>query len=63
MKNVQFLNTLLIIAGAAALIYHFTSGDENVYIQILGIVFLMIGAYRASVFWSQHKDDHLDDED
>jgi len=63
MKNVQFLNTVLIIAGAAALIYHFTSGNTNVFIQVVGIILLMIGAYRASIFWTQHKDDHLDDQD
>ncbi|ARN77326.1 hypothetical protein BST97_04640 [Nonlabens spongiae] len=63
MKNPQFLNTILIIIGSSMLAYHLISGDENVIIQVGGIILLMLGAYRASVYWSQHKDDHLDDQD
>ncbi|MGB5983107.1 MAG: hypothetical protein WBG46_13275 [Nonlabens sp.] len=62
MKKGQILNVILIIIGATALLYHFMSGNDAVAIQIFGIIFLMIGAYRASAHWSVHKDDHLDNE-
>ncbi|WP_194850750.1 hypothetical protein [Nonlabens antarcticus] len=57
----QLFNGVLILIGGALLVYTLTVTDTNIYVQVLGLVLLMIGAYRASKHWSKHKDDHLDE--
>ncbi|AZQ43771.1 hypothetical protein [Nonlabens ponticola] len=60
-NNKQLFNGILIIVGGALLIYTLTVTTASIYTQILGIIFLMVGAYRASKHWSIHKNDHLDE--
>ena len=57
----QLFNGILVFFGAALLVYSLTVTGVDVYIQIIGLLVLMIGAYRASLYWSKHKDDHLDE--
>jgi lipid-A-disaccharide synthase-like uncharacterized protein len=57
----QLFNGILILGGGSLLAYSLTVRDVNVYIQVLGLLLLMIGAHRASKHWAKHKDDHLDE--
>ena len=62
-KNSQILNTVFIVAGAALLIYSFTNKQAHVAIKISGLITIMIGLYRATNYWVETKDDHLEDND
>ncbi len=44
----RLISILLIVAGAFVAIYAQAGEKQNVYILILGIVFLMLGVYRIS---------------
>lgn len=55
----QVLNSVLIIAGGALLIFEIAGENKNVYVMIAGIIMLMFGLYRATNFWVETKDDHL----
>lgn len=57
----QLFNGILIVLGGAFLAYSLTVTDPNVYLQVGGLLLLMVGAYRASKHWAQHKNDHLDE--
>ena len=54
----QILNTLVIIVGAAVLIYGMSVEDNSPYAKIIGLVILMFGLYRATQYWSATKDDY-----
>lgn len=57
-KNAQFVNTILIVAGAAMLIYTIASREPHKYLQIIGFITIMLGLYRATNYWVETKDDH-----
>ena len=57
----QLFNGILIIIGVILLAYSLTVTGVSVYVQIVGLFILMIGAYRASKHWAKHKNDHLDE--
>jgi membrane protein implicated in regulation of membrane protease activity len=57
----QLFNGFLVILGGGLLVYSLTVTGASVYMQIIGLLILMIGAYRASKHWAAHKDDHLDE--
>ncbi len=57
-SNSQVINTFLIIAGAALLIFEISESKENVYFLVAGIIMLMFGLYRATNHWVETKDDH-----
>lgn len=62
-KNGQILNTALIVIGGGILIYTISGEDKNRYLQILGLVIIMFGLYRATNHWVETKDDHKDEND
>jgi uncharacterized membrane protein len=62
-SNSQVINGVLIAVGAILMFYSFAVQDVSVYIQIVGLICLMVGAYRASKFWVIHKDDHENDQE
>jgi uncharacterized membrane protein HdeD (DUF308 family) len=57
----QLINGILILIGAVFMAYSFVIEDVSVLPQVIGLILLMIGAYRASMHWSVHKDDHEND--
>jgi len=59
----QILNTLVIIVGAAVLIYGMSVEDNSPYAKIIGLVILMFGLYRATQYWSANKDDYKKDQE
>jgi len=62
-KYTQIINTILIVIGGAILIYTIAGEDSNKYLQIIGLVIIMIGLYRATNFWAETKDDHEENQD
>ena len=58
----QLFNGLLITIGAIFLVYALVKVDTHIYVKVIGLVLLMLGAYRASRHWVGHKDDHLNDD-
>lgn len=58
MNNSQVINTILIIVGAACLIYSISIEGVSPYFKIIGLVIIMLGLYRATNFWVATKDDH-----
>jgi hypothetical protein len=56
-KYAQTINTLLIFVGGALLLYTIAGEGESKYIQILGLVIIMFGLYRATNYWVETKDD------
>ncbi|TVZ28167.1 hypothetical protein JM83_3274 [Gillisia sp. Hel_I_86] len=62
-KHGQIINTVLIVIGGGILIYTISEEDRNKYLQILGLVILMFGLYRATNFWVETKDDEDDNND
>ncbi|WP_010229164.1 hypothetical protein [Gillisia marina] len=59
-KYGQIINTILIVIGGAIMIYTISGEDSNKYLQILGLVIIMFGLYRATNFWVETKDDEDD---
>ncbi|WP_029036772.1 hypothetical protein [Salinimicrobium xinjiangense] len=57
----QFLNSMLIIVGGAALLFEISGEERNVYVMVGGLIMLMLGLYRATNFWVETKDDHKKD--
>ncbi|HIB37403.1 hypothetical protein [Mesonia sp.] len=47
----QLLATLLILIGAILLIYTMIEEQSSVYFKIFGVIFLMIGLFRATRVW------------
>lgn len=62
-KYSQILNTILIIVGGAIMIYTISGEDRNKYLQIVGLVIIMFGLYRATNFWVETKDDEDNEEE
>tara|TARA_R100001369_G_scaffold49261_1_gene75877 strand:+ start:31800 stop:32009 length:210 start_codon:yes stop_codon:yes gene_type:complete len=62
-KYGQLINTFLIIVGGGMLIYSITGEERNKYLQIIGLVVIMFGLYRASNFWVENKEDEEDPTD
>lgn len=62
-KYGQIINTALIVLGGGILIYTISGEDKNRYLQILGLVIIMFGLYRATNHWVETKDDHKDDDE
>ena len=60
-KYGQIINTVLIVIGGGILIYTISEEDKNRYLQILGLVVIMFGLYRATNHWVETKDDHEED--
>lgn len=60
-KHGQIINTALIVIGGGILIYTISGEDKNRYLQILGLVIIMFGLYRATNHWVETKDDHKND--
>ncbi len=58
MNNSQVINTILIIVGAACLIYSISAEGVSPYFKIIGLIIIMLGLYRATNFWVATKDDH-----
>ncbi|CAM4313094.1 MULTISPECIES: hypothetical protein [Gillisia] len=56
-KYGQLINTILIVIGGAIIIYTISEEDRNQYLQVLGLVIIMFGLYRATNFWIETKDD------
>jgi uncharacterized membrane protein YqgA involved in biofilm formation len=56
-KYGQLINTILIVIGGAIIIYTISEEDRNRYLQVLGLVIIMFGLYRATNFWIETKDD------
>ncbi len=63
MKNSQVINTILIIAGAALLLYSIATENAPVYLKIIGLVIIMFGLFRATNFWVETKDDHKNEKE
>jgi uncharacterized membrane protein YqgA involved in biofilm formation len=61
-KYGQLINTMLIVIGGGIMIYTILGEDKSRYIQILGLVIIMFGLYRATNFWVETKDDEEDHE-
>lgn len=57
------LNFVIIVVGAALLIYDLTGENENVYIRIIGLVLLMFGLYTATQQWVTGNDEENDEPD
>lgn len=57
----KYLNYVLIVIGAIVAMYAKAGANQNQYILIVGIVFLMVGAYRISRTISSKKDAAEDD--
>ncbi|WP_373056051.1 hypothetical protein [Zunongwangia sp. H14] len=62
MKNSQLINSVLIIVGAALLIYVIAVKDASPYFKIAGLIIIMFGLYRATNYWVATKDDHKEEE-
>lgn len=60
-KHGQLINALLIVIGGAIMIYSITGEGRSKYFQILGLVIIMFGLYRATNYWVETKDDGNED--
>lgn len=60
-KYSQVINAVLIITGGAILLYTIASEEKNRYLQIIGLVIIMAGLYRATNYWVETKDDHKEE--
>ncbi len=60
-KYAQVINTVLILIGGAILLYTIAGEEESKYLQILGLIIIMFGLYRATNYWVETKDDFKDD--
>ncbi len=56
-KHGQLINTILIVIGGGIMTYTIFGEDKNKYLQIVGLVIIMFGLYRATNFWVETKDD------
>lgn len=60
-KHTQLINVILIVVGGAILIYTIAGEEKSKYLQILGLIIIMFGLYRATNYWVETKDDTFDD--
>lgn len=61
--NSQLLNTLIIVAGSALLLYAVITASDNVYIKIIGLILLMYGLYNATQKWVNDNKGDVNDEE
>lgn len=63
MKKKQVINYMLIIIGIVVAMYAKVDSNQNKYILIVGICFLMFGVFRLSqtIPSKKDKDNHLKD--
>ena len=61
--SAQFVNSMLILVGGAILIFEISGEERNVYSLIVGLVLLMYGLFKATNFWVETKDDHLEEKE
>lgn len=59
-KHTQIINVILIVVGGAILLYTIAGEEKSKYLQILGLIIIMFGLYRATNFWVETKDDTFD---
>ena len=59
-KYAQAINAVLIFIGGAILLYTIAGEEKSKYLQILGLVIIMFGLYRATNYWVETKDDTQD---
>lgn len=62
-KNAQLINTILIVVGGGIMFYTISGEEKSKYLQILGLIIMMFGLYRATNHWSYTKDDHLEEKE
>jgi hypothetical protein len=62
-NKLQFINAFFILLGAIFIWYSVIVESVNVYLKIVGLLFLMFGANRASNHWVEHRDDHLNEQE
>jgi len=60
-KYAQVINAVLIFIGGAILLYTISGEEKSKYLQILGLVIIMFGLYRATNYWAETKDDFQND--
>lgn len=60
-KYAQVINTVLILIGGAILLYTISGEEKSKYLQILGLIIIMFGLFRATNYWVETKDDTFDD--
>ena len=61
--SAQFVNSMLILVGGAILIFEISGEERNVYSLIVGLVLLMYGLFKATNFWVETMDDHLEEKE
>ena len=59
-KYGQVINTALIIIGGGILIYTISEEEKTRYLQVIGLIIIMLGLYRATNYWVETKDDDID---
>ncbi|WP_406683972.1 hypothetical protein N1F78_14960 [Seonamhaeicola sp. MEBiC1930] len=61
----KYLNYILIVIGAIIALYANSKQEQNQFILIIGIVFLMIGIYRISrtIPSKREREDELNNEE
>jgi len=60
----QSINTLIIIIGAALLLYDFISKPDEIYFKIAGLAILMFGLYKSTQQWtSDNKSENNSEEE
>jgi general stress protein CsbA len=55
----KYLNYILILVGAGIAMYAKVDAEQNQYLLMIGIVFLMLGVYRISKLIPSKKDEDL----
>ena len=61
MNNSQVVNSILILVGGVLLIYSISAENVSPYFNIIGLIIIMLGLYRATNYWVATKDDHKDE--
>jgi len=57
----QTINTIIIVAGAALLIYDFVAEPKEVFYKIAGLAVLMFGLYKSTQQWTSDNKTNQDD--
>ncbi|WP_405296965.1 hypothetical protein [Algibacter sp. Ld11] len=59
----KYLNYILILIGAVIAMYAKVDAEQNQYLLMVGIVFLMMGVYRISRLVPSRKDEEAENND
>ncbi|GAL61930.1 hypothetical protein [Algibacter lectus] len=59
----KYLNYILILVGAVVAMYAKVGAEQNQYLLMVGIVFLMMGVYRISKLVPSKRDEDLENND